>query len=76
MTADKIKNRITEICSHFTFEYNGKNCGVDPFSMDSFDMWCGDKDMRVNNIDDVMGAAFFDGKSLAEIAEEIEIIEW
>lgn len=31
MTAKKIKSRISEIASHFTFEFNGKSCGVDPF---------------------------------------------
>lgn len=76
MTADKIKKRISEICSHFTFLYNGKSCGVDPLSPDSFDMWCDDMDINVNNIDDVMDSAFFDGKSLSEIAGKIEIIDF
>ena len=42
--SDKIKNRINEICSHFTFEYNGKPCGIDPYSKNDFDMWCGESE--------------------------------
>lgn len=76
MTADKIKTRINEIASHFTFEYKGKNAGVDPFSKDDFDMWFGDELINVKSIDEVMNDKFFDGKSLTEIADEIEIIDW
>ncbi|MBQ8298169.1 MAG: hypothetical protein IJX77_10355 [Ruminococcus sp.] len=76
MTAQQIKSRISEICSHFTFEYNEKNCGVDPFSQHKFDMWCGDNTYSANSIDEVMNLPFFDGKSLDEIATEIDIIDW
>lgn len=76
MKAEKIKNRISEICSHFTFIYQGKDCGVDPFSHNHFDMWFGDTDKTVNNIDDVMNSPFFDGKSLSEICEDIEVIDF
>lgn len=74
--SDKIRNRINEICTHFTFTYHGKSCGVDPYSKNDFEMWCGDSDFRAKNIDEVMNHPLFDGKSLTEIAEDIEIIEW
>lgn len=76
MKAIDIKNRICEIASHFTFTYNGKNCGVDPFSTDKFEMWCGENEQTVHNIDDVMDSKFFDGKSLNEIANEIIIVDF
>lgn len=76
MTAEKIKNRISEIASHFTFDYHNKSCGVDPFSENDFDMWCGDKLASAASIDDVMNKKFFDGKSLNEIADKINIIDW
>ena len=76
MMADKIKARISEIVSHFTFEYKGKNAGVDPFSKDDFDMWFDDELINVKSIDEVMNDKFFDGKSLTEIADEIKIIDW
>ena len=76
MTAKKIKSRISEIASHFTFEFNGKSCGVDPFSKNKFDMWCGDNTLTVNSIDDVMDRPFFDGNCLSEICGDIKIIDF
>ena len=76
MMADKIKNRISECCSHFTFDYNGKECGVDPFSDNKFDMWCGDEVVTVGSIDKVMNDKFYDGMSLTEIADKIDIVDW
>ncbi len=73
MTADKIKNRINELASHFLFKYQGKECGVDPFSRSDFDMWCGEDYMKATSIDEVMEVPFFEGKALQDIANEIDI---
>lgn len=75
MTAVQIKNRINELCSVVTFDYNGKSCGIDPLSNDNFDMWYGDKAKTAVSIDDVMNDRFFDGKSLTEIADKITDID-
>lgn len=75
MTADKIKNRLSEIVSHFTFVYNGAECGVDPISNTHFDVWCGDDFTSFDSIDKVMNEPYFKGKPLKEIAEDIQIIE-
>lgn len=74
MNVQKIKDQIKEIRSHFLFEYNGKSCGVDPFSENDFDIWYGDNLKSVQSIDEVMNDKFFDGKSLTEIANEIVAI--
>lgn len=76
MTAEKIKNRVGEICSHFTFDYNGKCCGVDPLSRNNFDMWCGDENFNAKSLDEVMNTKLFDGECLNDIADKIEIDEW
>lgn len=76
MTADDVKNRLEEICNCFQFEFNGKPCGVDPFSREDFDVWCGEDFMKATSIEEVMGIKFFDGKALNEIVNEIEIIDW
>jgi hypothetical protein len=76
MTADKIKNRINELASHFLFEYKGKECGVDPINHSNFDIWCGDNYMNAHSIDEVMETPFFEGKALNEICNEIDIVEW
>ena len=33
ITAKAIRNRIAEICSAVTWDYNGKHCGVDPYGI-------------------------------------------
>lgn len=76
MTANKIKARINELCSHFTFEYKGVRCGVDPISRTHFEIWYGDSDFVAHNIDETMTGTFFNGKALNEIAETIDIIDW
>lgn len=75
MGADEIKKYLASLCSHLTFEFEGKSCGVDPLAEDQFDMWCGDNAATVNSIEAVMKAPFFDGKCLREIANKIQNIE-
>lgn len=80
IVAEQIKNRLAECVNAFTFDYHNKRCGVDPYgnivSGATFEMWCGDDDKTVYDIDEVMTTPFFDGKSLSEIAIEIEIDEF
>lgn len=76
MTAKEIKGRLSEMCSHFTFEYNGKECGVDPINKNNFDMWYGDNFKTAADLDEVMTTSFFGGKSLNEISSRIEIIDF
>lgn len=75
MRVTEIRNHIESLCSHLTFEYNGKNCGVDPLSHNQIDMWCGDDAMTATSIDEVMESPFFNGQSLRNIANKIENIE-
>ena len=51
------------------FEYNGKECGVDPFNEKHFDMWCGDDFMEAHSIAEVMRALPFayEGKAWEDI---------
>ena len=72
MSLNEIKDYISSLCSHLTFDFHGKSCGIDPISSDHFDMWYGDNAITVTSIDDVMKQPFFDGQSLQDIADEIE----
>lgn len=74
MKLNEIKIRITSLCSHLTFDFEGKSCGVDPLAADQFDMWCGDDAMTAKSADEVMNTPFFDGKCLKEIADKIQNI--
>ena len=73
MTGNEIKKRILETFSAVTFKYHGKNCGVDPFSMEKFCLWFGDEDRYTTSIEETMNTKFFDGKSLNEIAGTVQI---
>ena len=74
--ADSIKARLTQFCTLLGFEYRGIPCDVDPFNPGDFHMRCGDVEMDVDSIDQVMNLPFFQGRSLRDIADEIEITSW
>lgn len=76
MTSRDIKKHLEELVGCVTFEYAGYSCGVDPLAHDNFDMWYGTKEIKANSIDEVMETKFFDGKSLAEIGNDIYHLEW
>ena len=75
MTAKDLRDRIESLCTHVLFEYNEKECGVDPFNAKHFDVWCGDDFMEAHSIDEVMKTPFFDGKALEDIVDLLENIE-
>ena len=74
--ADSIRARLTQFCTLPGFEYRGIPCDVDPFDAGDFHMRCGDAEMDVDSIDQVMTLPFFQGRSLRDIADEIEITSW
>lgn len=67
----KVKNYISNLMGHVTFDYNGYSCGIDPLSLDSFDMWYGDKETTVDSVKKAFTIKFFDGKSLTEIWDDV-----
>lgn len=76
MSRDNLKDRINSLASHILFDYNKKECGVDPINHHFFDVWYGEKTFTAQSIDEVMNTPFFDGKALNEIFDEIVITEW
>lgn len=75
MKASDLKDRIAKMYSHVLFEYKGRSCGVDPLTETRFNMWFGGDLITLSSVEDVMQIKFFGGKSLNEIAKEIEIYE-
>ena len=73
MTLNELTEYIAGIVSGFYFDYNGKNCGIDPFSDTEIDMWYGEKIETFGNVHDVFHSPFFDGKSLTEIFPDIDV---
>lgn len=76
MKADEIKTIINSLVGCVCFDYEGKNCGVDPFNTEHFDMWFGNVSMIASSIDEVMYSPFFGGKSLSEISGQISSIDY
>lgn len=73
-TASMIQECLEEMTSHILFDYNGKHCGVDPIRRErQYDMWYGEEVFSATSVDEVMSVKFFDGKSLNDISDEIEI---
>lgn len=75
MTAIELRDRIKSLCTHVLFDYNGKECGVDPFNAKHFDMWYGDTFMEAHSIDEVMKTPFFGGNALENIVDQLENVE-
>lgn len=75
MTDFNIKEYLGGLTSHVMFEYNGYSCGVDPLSLNQFEMWYGNQSMTAQSIDEVMTAKFFDGNSLEDILDDITDLE-
>lgn len=76
MTAEKIKDRLSECCTHFLFEFSGQNCGIDPIGEMQYTIWFGEACTNVKGIEALMEIPFFAGKALNEIYNEIDIISW
>lgn len=76
MKLNDLKTRIYSLVSHVLFDYSGKPCGVDPLNHSHYDMWYGDEAITVDSIDSVMTTPFFDGKSLTQIFDDIENLDY
>ncbi|MBR6887073.1 MAG: hypothetical protein IKN16_01340 [Selenomonadaceae bacterium] len=74
MTATELKEQIEKMNSHVLFDYDGKNCGVDPITKNEIAMWFGGEYLTAR-LEEVMQIKLFAGKSLNDIASEIEIYE-
>lgn len=76
ITYDEVISRLSQVITCFEFSYNGIPCGVDPFSKNDYDVWYGEKLVKMTSIDEIISSKFFDGKTLEEIFPYIEIIAY
>lgn len=74
MSIDDIKKILEVNFAHIAFDYAGEHCGVDPLAADRFDAWCGDEDAEFESVDELVESPFFNGKTLKEICDKIEIM--
>ena len=76
MTATELKNELAIGFTDYQFSINGKHGTICPFNRNenffaviNYDGTC----EEYHHIDDLMTAPFLDGKSLSEVAEEIDL---
>ncbi len=79
--AKKIKKRIEACVTLFGFEYRGIDGNVDPYYVpekkrQEYLLFFDGDEQTVYDIEDVMNTPFIAGKTLSEVADEIEITEW
>lgn len=76
MKKETLSNVIAACVNDVVFVYNGKKSGVTSEvknSVPTFQTWHGSETKEYNNIADVMNDAFYGGKSLNDLANEIDI---
>ncbi len=71
-----IRDYIDSGASMLYFQYHDKEGHVDPYGPTEFLLWFEGEERTVHSLDEVMNTPFWDGKSLAEIAEEVTDITW
>lgn len=72
---DELKKALTlEFCD-IEFSFHGKNCGVEPIvenSRATYNVWCDNRLETFKSADEVLDSPMFDGKTLREIAEDVD----
>lgn len=76
MRLSEIKEHLENLTGQITFKYNDKNCGVDPLSLNEFDVWYGDDMRTADSIDEVISNDLFDGKALRDILDDVVDLEY
>lgn len=76
MTEKELRKIISSCMDEIYFFYNGKSAGVCVVVHNykpTFTLWYGDETKDFDNINDIMGSKFFDGKSLSELVDIVKI---
>lgn len=76
MTMKDFLHELTIEYGTAEFQYNRKNCGIEPETKNSkiiYCMWYGDIWKDYDNINELLTDNFFDGKSISDILPQIEV---
>lgn len=71
-----IRYHLNNLIGAVTFRYNNKECGIDPFSRNEYDIWYGDNCIALDSVDKVFSEKLFDGKSLDDILNQATDFEY
>lgn len=75
LSKDELLDILKGCCDDVSFEYHGKPCGVTPLAEDgipTYYAWCGEEQFDFASAETTMKTAFFDGKCLNDICEQLE----
>ena len=72
MNTQELRELISTGLYDIEFDYSGKQCSVCAFSKEKISLAHDGDVLNVDTVDKAMDAPFFDGRSLAEIASEVE----
>lgn len=73
MKAIELKAMITGLTQDIDFEYQGKSGSICPFSHSDISLSYDGQEITVDCVDSAMSAPFINGKSLAEVCEELVV---
>jgi hypothetical protein len=73
MDAKYLKNLILSLTQDVVFKYNNGSACINPMNINKFEVGFKDAIKMYQDIDDLFADKIFDGKSLNEIAEKIEL---
>lgn len=76
MDKETLKQIIADCCNEIVFTYQGNSAGVTlevRCHIPTFQAWYGKNVKYYTNVDDVMTDPFYDGKSLTDLVDVVEI---
>lgn len=73
MNCYSIKKLILSLLQDVVFEYDNKTCCINPWHEHKFELGYGDFIKDYSDIDELMNDKIFNGKSLCEISNIIDI---
>lgn len=73
MNANELKKLILSITQDVVFEFHQKTACINPFNKDKFEVGYDNKAKMYTDIDVLMNDKFFDGFSLNDISDQLEI---
>ena len=80
MNANEIRDMLSRCFTMLYFRYQGKDGHIDPYYTPgvgySYLLWYDGAETLVHGPDEAMNTPFFDGRSLAEISDQITDVDW
>lgn len=77
MSLKKLIDILNDCCNDIAFSFGGKQSGVMPEVANhkkTYHVWYGEKTKDYLSVDELVNDRFFDGKSIKEIFNELDII--